>query len=53
MMTAPDRSVPLVLFFMTDRGARSLVNGSQITLGGKAGAKVEPTEAQAFVTTLP
>ena len=29
-------STDLVLFFMNDRGARSLVNGSRITLGGKA-----------------
>jgi lipid-binding SYLF domain-containing protein len=32
----------LVLFFMNDRGARSLVNGSRITLGGKASVAAGP-----------
>ena len=35
-------STDLVLFFMTDRGARSLVNGSRITLGGKASVAAGP-----------
>jgi lipid-binding SYLF domain-containing protein len=35
-------STDLVLFFMTDRGARSLVTGSQITLGGKASVAAGP-----------
>lgn len=35
-------SSDLVLFFMTDRGARSLVNGSRITLGGKASVAAGP-----------
>ena len=35
-------STDLVLFFMTDRGARSLVNGSRITLGGKASIAAGP-----------
>ena len=35
-------SSDLVLFFMTDRGARSLVNGSRLTLGGKASIAAGP-----------
>ena len=35
-------STDLVLFFMSDRGARSLVNGSRITLGGKATVAAGP-----------
>jgi lipid-binding SYLF domain-containing protein len=35
-------SSDLVLFFMNDRGARSLVNGSRITLGGKASVAAGP-----------
>ena len=35
-------SSDLVLFFMTNRGARSLVNGSRITLGGKASVAAGP-----------
>ena len=35
-------STDLVLFFVTDRGARSLVNGSRITLGGKASVAAGP-----------
>ena len=35
-------SSDLVLFFMSDRGARSLVNGSRITLGGKASVAAGP-----------
>jgi lipid-binding SYLF domain-containing protein len=35
-------STDLVLFFMTDRSARSLVNGSRITLGGKASVAAGP-----------
>ena len=35
-------STDLVLFFMNDRGARSLVNGSRITLGGKASVAAGP-----------
>jgi lipid-binding SYLF domain-containing protein len=35
-------STDLVLFFMTDRGARSLVNGSKITLGGNATVAAGP-----------
>ncbi len=32
----------LVLFFMTDEGARSLVEGSKVTLGGKASVAAGP-----------
>ena len=35
-------STDLVLFFMNDRGARSLVNGSRLTLGGKASVAAGP-----------
>src|SRR5512132_2078137 len=35
-------STDLALFFMNDRGARSLVNGSRITLGGKASIAAGP-----------
>lgn len=35
-------STDLVLFFMNDRGARSLVDGSHITLGGKASVAAGP-----------
>jgi len=35
-------STDLVLFFMNDRGARSLINGSRITLGGKASVAAGP-----------
>jgi lipid-binding SYLF domain-containing protein len=35
-------STDLVLFFMSDRGARSLVNGTRITLGGKASVAAGP-----------
>jgi lipid-binding SYLF domain-containing protein len=35
-------STDLVLFLMTDRGARSLINGSGITLGGKASVAAGP-----------
>ena len=35
-------SSDLVLFFMSNRGARSLVNGSRITLGGKASVAAGP-----------
>jgi len=35
-------STDLVLFFMNDRGARSLVHGTRITLGGKASVAAGP-----------
>jgi lipid-binding SYLF domain-containing protein len=35
-------STDLVLFFMNDRGARSLVNGTRLTLGGKASVAAGP-----------
>jgi lipid-binding SYLF domain-containing protein len=35
-------STDLALFFMNDRGARSLVNGSRITIGGKASVAAGP-----------
>jgi lipid-binding SYLF domain-containing protein len=35
-------STDLVLFFMTDKGARSLVNGTKITLGGNASVAAGP-----------
>jgi SH3 domain-containing YSC84-like protein 1 len=35
-------STDLVLFFMNDRGARSLMNGSRFTLGGKASVAAGP-----------
>ncbi len=35
-------STDLVLFFMNERGAKSLVNGSRITLGGKASVAAGP-----------
>jgi SH3 domain-containing YSC84-like protein 1 len=35
-------STDLVVFFMNDRGARSLVHGSQLTLGGKASVAAGP-----------
>ena len=35
-------STDLVLFFMNDRGANSLMNGSRITLGGKASIAAGP-----------
>jgi SH3 domain-containing YSC84-like protein 1 len=41
-LQAGAESTDLVLFFMTDRGARSLVNGSKITLGGKASVAAGP-----------
>lgn len=36
------QSTDLALFFMNDRGARSLVNGSRLTLGGKASVAAGP-----------
>lgn len=36
------QSTDLVLFFMNDRGARSLVNGTRFTLGGKASVAAGP-----------
>ena len=44
-------STDLVLFFMTDRGARSLVNGSRITLGGKASVAAGPFGRSGEVAT--
>jgi len=44
-------STDLVLFFMTDRGARSLVNGSRITLGGKASVAAGPFGRSGEVST--
>jgi lipid-binding SYLF domain-containing protein len=41
-LQAGAESTDLVLFFMTDRGARSLVNGTKITLGGKASLAAGP-----------
>ena len=35
-------SSDLVLFFMSERGARSLMNGSKLTLGGKASVAAGP-----------
>jgi lipid-binding SYLF domain-containing protein len=35
-------STDLVLFFLNDRGARSLIKGSKITLGGKASVAAGP-----------
>jgi lipid-binding SYLF domain-containing protein len=35
-------STDLVLFFMNERGVRSLINGSRITLGGKASVAAGP-----------
>jgi lipid-binding SYLF domain-containing protein len=35
-------STELVLFFMNDRGARSLLTGSKVTLGGKASVAAGP-----------
>lgn len=35
-------STDLVLFFMNDRGAKSLMNGSRFTLGGKASVAAGP-----------
>ena len=35
-------STDLVLFFMNDRGVHSLINGSKITLGGKASVAAGP-----------
>jgi len=35
-------STDLVLFFMSDRGARSLIQGSRFTLGGKASVAAGP-----------
>jgi len=44
-------STDLVLFFMTDRGARSLVNGSRLTLGGKASVAAGPFGRSGEVAT--
>lgn len=44
-------STDLVLFFMNDRGARSLVNGSRITLGGKASIAAGPFGRSGEVAT--
>ncbi len=44
-------STDLVLFFMTDRGARSLVSGSRITLGGKASVAAGPFGRSGEVAT--
>ena len=44
-------STDLVLFFMTDRGARSLVNGTRITLGGKASVAAGPFGRSGEVAT--
>src|SRR2546422_7475400 len=44
-------STDLVLFFMTERGARSLVNGSRITLGGKASVAAGPFGRSGEVAT--
>jgi lipid-binding SYLF domain-containing protein len=44
-------STDLVLFFMNDRGARSLVNGSRITLGGKASVAAGPFGRSGEVAT--
>jgi lipid-binding SYLF domain-containing protein len=41
-MQAGAESTDLVLFFMNDRGARSLVNGTHITLGGNASVAAGP-----------
>jgi lipid-binding SYLF domain-containing protein len=35
-------STDLVLFFMNDRGVKSIINGSKITLGGKASVAAGP-----------
>ena len=44
-------STDLVLFFMNDRGARSLVNGSQLTLGGKLSVAAGPFGRSGEVST--
>ena len=44
-------STDLVLFFMTDRGARSLVNGTRLTLGGKASVAAGPFGRSGEVAT--
>ena len=44
-------STDLVLFFMTYRGARSLMNGSRITLGGKASVAAGPFGRSGEVAT--
>ena len=44
-------STDLVLFFMNDRGARSLVNGSRLTLGGKASVAAGPFGRSGEVAT--
>ena len=44
-------STDLVLFFMNDRGARSLVNGSRITLGGKVSVAAGPFGRSGEVST--
>ena len=44
-------STDLVLFFMNDRGARSLINGSRITLGGKASVAAGPFGRSGEVAT--
>jgi lipid-binding SYLF domain-containing protein len=44
-------STDLVLFFMNDRGARSLLNGSRITLGGKASVAAGPFGRSGEVAT--
>ena len=44
-------STDLVLFFMNDRGARSLVNGTRITLGGKASVAAGPFGRSGEVAT--
>jgi len=44
-------STDLVLFFMNDRGARSLMNGSHITLGGKASVAAGPFGRSGEVAT--
>jgi len=44
-------STDLVLFFMSDRGARSLINGSKLTLGGKASVAAGPLGRSAEMAT--
>lgn len=44
-------STDLVLFFMNDRGARSLVNGTRLTLGGKASVAAGPFGRSGEVAT--
>ena len=44
-------SSDIVLFFMTDRGARSLVDGSRVTLGGRASVAAGPFGRSAEAAT--